>query len=121
MTPDLIFLIMRWWLTIGVFVAVVFLTFGVDRIDEDARGAYVFRPLLVPGILLIWPLVLWRWFRLETGSGLEPARYRPVRSAHFITSIVMAALIAAVIFIGLSQRQSWPSDFAPQQLSAPGE
>ena len=46
------------WLYVGAGVAVVFLLFGIDRVSEDARGAYLFRPLLVPGILLLWPLVL---------------------------------------------------------------
>ncbi|MDU8943756.1 hypothetical protein [Ovoidimarina sediminis] len=52
--------IAEWWLILGAVVAAVFLLFGIDRVDEDARGAYAFRPLLVPGVLLIWPLVLWR-------------------------------------------------------------
>ena len=56
-----LFFAVQVWLIRGAVLAVVFLTIGIDRIDEDARGAYVFRPLLVPGILLIWPLVAWRW------------------------------------------------------------
>ena len=40
----------EWWLYIGAAVALYFLTFGIDRIDENARGAYVFRPLLIPGV-----------------------------------------------------------------------
>ncbi len=31
------------WAWIGAAVAAVFLTVGIDRIDENARGAYVFR------------------------------------------------------------------------------
>ncbi len=118
-TAELIFACIRWWLTIGAFVAAVFLTFGIDRIDEDARGAYVFRPLLIPGILLIWPLVLWRWFRLETGE-TQAARYRPPRAAHLAVSVLMAFGIAVAVFLGLSQKQSWPADFEPQQLSQAG-
>ena len=49
----------------GGGVAVAFLLFGVDRVDPSAHGAYAFRPLLVPGTLLLWPLVLIRWIRLE--------------------------------------------------------
>jgi uncharacterized membrane protein YjgN (DUF898 family) len=43
------------WGLIGALVVVPFLTFGIDRFDADARGAYVFRVLLVPALLLIWP------------------------------------------------------------------
>jgi hypothetical protein len=47
----------------GFGVAVAFLLFGLERAAPSARGAYAFRPLLVPGLMLLWPLVLWRWLR----------------------------------------------------------
>ena len=50
---------------IGAASALVFLLWGLDRIDPAARGAYAFRPLLIPGIVLLWPLVLLRWIVLE--------------------------------------------------------
>ncbi|MCG8547864.1 MAG: hypothetical protein MJE12_27020 [Alphaproteobacteria bacterium] len=50
----------------GGVVAVAFLLFGVDRVDPSAHGAYAFRPLLVPGTILLWPLVLARWLRLQS-------------------------------------------------------
>ena len=33
----------------------------IEAIDPVARGAYAFRPLLLPGLALLWPLVLRRW------------------------------------------------------------
>jgi fatty acid desaturase len=54
---------------IGVGVAAVFLLFGVDRIDQSARGSIFFRPLIAPGVVLLWPLVLVRWLQLERGTG----------------------------------------------------
>ncbi len=48
----------------GALVSALFLLFGIDRIDPAARGAYAFRPLLVPGLVLLWPLVMWRWLAL---------------------------------------------------------
>ena len=50
---------------IGAVVAVVFLIFGIDRVDPGAHGAYAFRPLLAPGIIVLWPVALWRWLALE--------------------------------------------------------
>jgi hypothetical protein len=44
----------------GVGVAGWFLAVRLDRIDPGARGAYAFRPLLVPGLVFLWPLVLAR-------------------------------------------------------------
>lgn len=50
---------------IGAAVAVAFLLIGIDRVDESARGVYAFRPLLIPGLVLLWPLVLVRWRAME--------------------------------------------------------
>ncbi len=46
---------------IGVVVALAFLLVGLDRIDTQAHEAYAFRPLLVPGLILLWPLVTGIW------------------------------------------------------------
>lgn len=105
------------WGIIGAVVAAVFLTIGMDRIDEDARGAYIFRPLLIPGVLIIWPLVLWRWWQIEADAAPWAARYRPVRAYYGLAVIVMSIAIVAVTIAGLSVRQTWPADVAPVQLS----
>ena len=57
------------YLAIGAVVAVVFIVIGIDRTDEAAHGSYAFRPLLAPGLTLLWPLVLWRWVALERQRG----------------------------------------------------
>jgi hypothetical protein len=49
---------------VGVVLGVAFLFFGIERIDPAARGAYAFRPLLLPGLALLWPFVAVRWFRV---------------------------------------------------------
>lgn len=113
--------ILRGWGIVGSLVAAVFLTIGMDRIDADARGAYVFRPLLIPGILVIWPLVLWRWYLYETGAERWESRYDPPRKAHFTVGWVMPIGICLIILTGLSVRQTWPVGFEPVQLSAPSE
>lgn len=115
---ELIFFGVKVWASIGALIAVAFLLFGVDRIDEDADGAYVFRPLLVPGVLLIWPLVSWRWFVLATGKDSWPKRHLPVRDAHFWVSIIFGASIVLIIITGLSIRQVWPTAFEPQKVSS---
>jgi hypothetical protein len=52
------------YLAIGVVVGVAFLFLGIDRVDPAARGSYAFRPLLLPGLALLWPFVGVRWFVL---------------------------------------------------------
>ncbi|WP_269585729.1 hypothetical protein [Roseibium sp. Sym1] len=64
-TASILIEIGRYYLMAGGVVAVLFLAIGIDRVEPSSRGSYVFRPLLVPGICLIWPLVLYRWIRLE--------------------------------------------------------
>ena len=46
----------------GLIFAVLFVTRGVDRIDERAAGAgWGFRAIIVPGSALLWPLLFMRW------------------------------------------------------------
>ena len=52
------------YLAIGGGVGVAFLFLGIDRVDPAARGSYAFRPLLMPGLALLWPFVAARWFVL---------------------------------------------------------
>ena len=59
----------QYYLMVGAGVAALFLVFGIDRVEPSARGSYPFRPLLVPGICLLWPLVLYRWYILEKQKG----------------------------------------------------
>ena len=54
---------------IGTLAALAFLAVGLDRIDPSARGAFAFRPLLLPGAILLWPVVLWRWRTLSRSAG----------------------------------------------------
>ncbi len=107
------------WLYVGGAVAIVFLLYGIDRISEDARGAYFFRPLLVPGILLLWPIVLWRWLDLERGGDELAGRYRPVRDAHARVWMVLAILIPLTLATALLIRQTPPSRDVAVRLEAP--
>ena len=53
------------WLVIGIVVGVAFLFLVIDRVDPAARGSYAVRPLLLPGLVLLWPVVAARWFVLS--------------------------------------------------------
>jgi len=119
--PEILFGAVKIWASIGALVAAIFLTIGIDRIDEDAQGAYAFRPLLIPACLLIWPLIIWRWFVLETGRDQWLKRHKPPREAHFWVAIIFALAIPGIMIIGLSQKQEWPADFKPQKISAAQE
>lgn len=119
MSAETILRLVEIWLYAGGVVAAAFLTIGIDRIDEDARGAYIFRPLLVPGVLLIWPIVLWRWFVLETGRDSWVHRHLPERRSHTYIWCALALLIPLIVIAGLALRQNPPDDFAPVLIEAP--
>ena len=50
---------------IGLAVAAAFLLIGVDRVDPSSRGSYMFRAVVFPGVVALWPVVLIRWAQLE--------------------------------------------------------
>ncbi|WP_425093644.1 hypothetical protein [Tropicimonas sp. S265A] len=103
------------WLWVGAAVAAAFLTIGLGRIDNDASDAFLFRVLLIPGVLLIWPFVLWRWWRLERGEPFMP-RYQPLM-AHAPAAGIMAILIVGAFALSSAAQQEWPADIAPEKLS----
>lgn len=55
--------------TIGAVVALAFVLVGVDRIDAAAHGAWIARLMWLPGLVLLWPMVLIRWIALERQRG----------------------------------------------------
>lgn len=73
MSAETLLALLTLYLEIGLVVALGF-TMLVGRIDKAARGALWFRPLLIPGAALLWPLVLVRTARalLSTRSGATP-------------------------------------------------
>ena len=118
MTASLLVWLASLWLYAGAAVAVLFLLCGIGRVDESARGSFTFRPLLVPGILLLWPLVLWRWWTLETGWDSSGVHYRAVRRAHGWVWLVLGIAIPALLISAPAYRQHWPAGAAAVKLEA---
>lgn len=107
------------YLYLGLAVAAVFLLWGVDRVEPNAHGSWLVRPMLVPGVTLIWPLVLWRWYRLEKKLGDPCARHRPPRAGQDWGALVMALAIPVIIFGALVLRQDGPWERPAVMLEAP--
>jgi hypothetical protein len=93
------------WLLAGLGVGVAFLLFGLDRVDAAARGAYGFRPLLLPGLVLLWPLVVWRWLDAATQTGRPPSLRRRHKPAHAVLWLILAGLLPLVLGTALALRQ----------------
>lgn len=55
--PHVLVIAAQAYIVIGAIVAAWFLLFGVERM-RAARQAFAFRPLLIPGAMLLWPLIV---------------------------------------------------------------
>ncbi|MEO1492748.1 MAG: hypothetical protein AAFV19_11400 [Pseudomonadota bacterium] len=112
--------VVEYWCYAGLALAAVFLTVGLDRVEPNARVSFIFRPLLLPGVVILWPLVAWRWWQLETGRDAPLARHRPPRAWHRRFWIVFACAIPAILILGLIVRQDGPYE-RPAVLLEPPE
>ena len=57
------------YLLIGFFFALIFVIWGVQRLDDGAKGAsWGFRMLILPGTILFWPVLLTKWIRSTSQS-----------------------------------------------------
>lgn len=67
---------------IGLLFAIPFVTLGVQRIDGAAAGASLgFRLLVLPGCVLLWPLLLGRWLRRASPPAERNAHRERARAA----------------------------------------
>lgn len=106
---------------VGLGVAAVFLVWAVERVVPGARGAYAFRPLLLPGCVLLWPLVLWRWWRLERGGGAWAPLHRPPLRLQNGLALGLSLAILLFLLTALLIRQDGPFERPAERLAAPGE
>jgi hypothetical protein len=61
---ELFLTVLAAYLLAGLLFGIVFVTFGVARIDPAARGTSVaFRALILPGAVAVWPLLAAKWIR----------------------------------------------------------
>ena len=63
----------------GLLLAIAFVTTGVQRIDHAAAGSGLgFRLIILPGVVALWPVLLWRW---ATGRTEPPREHNAHRDA----------------------------------------
>jgi len=108
----------RGYALVGGAVAAVFVLWGIGVVDAAARGAWVFRPLLVPGVVLLWPLVLLRWAVLGRGEDAG-RRYRPPLRVQQGVSIGLAVVLPVIVFGALLIRQDGPIERPAVRLEPP--
>ena len=66
---------------LGLAFAVVFVSFGVQKIDPEAKGTKLgFRLLIIPGVMAFWPMLLRRWASgvIACSAVVDPQRSRGI-------------------------------------------
>lgn len=102
---------------IGGLTAVAFLVFGIERAHPAAHGAWAFRPLLIPGLALLWPYVAFRWLQGPPSDPAAEGRQRRQRALHARIWIAIATLGPAILIASLALRPSGPLH-PPLQIQA---
>lgn len=61
---ELVINAIRGYVIAGLIFSAVFIVFGVQQVDPDAKGINIgFRLIIVPGLCVFWPLFAVRWIR----------------------------------------------------------
>ncbi len=113
MTAHLLVLAVEAYLGVGLVLALVFVFALIDRIDPQAHGAHAFRPLLLPGLTLLWPLVLVRTLAKLRGMTDPLASQRANLAAHRMAWLGLAVLIPVALVLAWSLKA--PTE-APQSI-----
>ncbi len=70
--PDMLASFLWGYGAVGLVVGLAFVLIGWDRVDPAAHGAYAVRPLLLPGFVILWPIIALRWAMLERMKARRP-------------------------------------------------
>lgn len=111
-----IVVLVKAYLLTGAAVAIPFLVFGIGKTDPSARGAYGFRPLIFPGLVLLWPLVALRW--AGTWERQPDGNRRAQRRAHALIWLALTVVLSAALALAWNQRQVVLPAPPSQRLSA---
>lgn len=54
------------YLALGFIFAIPFIIKGVSTIDDGAKGSSIgFRIIILPGVIVFWPLLLKKWIKAK--------------------------------------------------------
>lgn len=54
------------YLVAGVLFAVFFLSNGIKKVDPTTNGSSLgFRIIILPGIIVLWPVLLHQWMKIK--------------------------------------------------------
>jgi len=72
-----VILLLEIYLGLGLLFAIFFVSKGVGNIDPTAKAGTVgFRILIIPGVMVFWPLLAKRWWQGATEPPKEKNQHR---------------------------------------------
>ncbi len=93
------------YLATGLMVGLIFVLGPIERREPGSRGSYAFRALLLPGMALLWPLVLKHW-QTAPPTTVNVRHDRRHGGAWFVVALMLLLVLAAA----LAQRASVPRE-----------
>ena len=67
------------YLAIGLLFSIPFVAKGVGKNDPAVQGSTIgFRLIIIPGVILLWPVLVRRWM---SNAGVPPEETSPHRTA----------------------------------------
>ncbi|MBX2821680.1 MAG: hypothetical protein KTR29_18420 [Rhodothermaceae bacterium] len=67
------------YLVVGILFSIPFVLKGVGKNDPAVQGASIgFRLIIIPGVVMLWPVLLLRWM---SDAGMPPEETSPHRTA----------------------------------------
>lgn len=77
-TAEALVFALQGYVAAGLVFAMSFLAIGAVRVDPHLAGSpRVVRLLILPGVVIFWPLLTWRWL----AGRQAPAEHNPHRRA----------------------------------------
>jgi hypothetical protein len=69
MAVEIILIVAGIYLLSGVLFVVPFLIKGLTKVDEGAHGGTIgFKIIIIPGVIVFWPVLLSKWMRANKKS-----------------------------------------------------
>jgi len=112
------------YLGLGLLAAIVLHARGLREIDPGVVGAgWLFRVLVTPGILALWPVLLPRWLRARGGAASPGAVHRPlssrgIRAYHRRLTWLVLVLVPLAAAAAVALRPGDPSRGIPPRLGS---
>ena len=65
---NIIFICIGIYLFCGLVFSIIFISKGLQVLDEGAHGAGIgFKLIIIPGCMVFWPLLLKKWMQARKG------------------------------------------------------